>query len=122
MFIKENVNPKRKTSDCVIRAIAKVFNKDWIVVFDELVAIARRKFTIPSDKIVYEEYLKNYTTINVKTEDEGCRKRLTVADVCCMRGAYIVSIANHMTVVIDGNIYDLWDCSNSSAYKIWKIK
>lgn len=124
MFIKENINPKnKKAADCVIRAIAKAENKSWLEVFDLLTEISRKVYSVQNDKIVYAEYLSNYQKIDVKYESsEGKKKRLTVKDICKLEGTYIVSIANHLTVVIDGYYYDKWDCGNKSAYVIWKVK
>lgn len=123
MFIKENVNPKnKKTGDCVLRAIAKAEDKTWIKVFDELTEIARSKFTVLNNKDAYEFYLKKYPTIEVKYETSNGRFRYTVKQVSEFKGTYIVAVAGHLTCVIDGNIYDTWDCSKKSAYKIWRIK
>lgn len=122
-FVKENVNPKnRKTGDCVIRAIAKAEGKDWLEIFDSLTAIARAKYTVPNDKMAYEKYLEGYETVRVFHEVEGKKKRFTVAEICSFEGTYIVSVASHLTTVADGVLYDTWDCSRKSAYKIWKVK
>jgi hypothetical protein len=122
MFINENVNPKRKTSDCVIRAICKAENKPWLEVFDSLVAIARKDYTIPNTKDAYDKYLNKYEKINVFHMVNGKKKRYTVKEICEFKGTYIVSIANHMVAVVNGNYYDLWDCGDKSAYVIWKVK
>ena len=123
MFVKENLNPKnKKVADCVIRAIAKAENKTWLEVFDLLTKIARENYSVLNDKTVYSTYLNKYPKINVKHEVNGKKKRLTVKDVCKLEGTYIVKIANHLTVVIDGKYYDIWDCGNKCAYVIWKVK
>lgn len=123
LFIKENVNPKnKKTGDCVIRAIAKAENKLWAEVFEELVKISREVCSVPNDKDVYNVYLKDYETINVFKIVKEKKKRYTVKDITKFEGSYVVSIAGHMTTVVDGKIFDLWDCGDKCAYKIWKIK
>jgi len=124
MFIKENINPKgKKCGDCVIRAIAKAEQKSWMEIFEELTDIARKSYNVFNDPKVYSDYLKGYETINVKYFNEfNDKKRYTVNEICNWKGTYIISIANHLTTVIDGNIYDIWDCSQKSTYKIWKIK
>ena len=125
MFIKENLNPKaRKTGDCVIRAIAKAEGKSWLYVFDALTIIARNKYSIVNHKHTYEAYLDCYKIVPCKIETAMGNVKYTVkefADTHPM-GTYLISIAGHMTVVIDGNIYDTWDCSNKKAYKIWEVK
>ena len=122
MFVKENINPSgKKNSDCVIRAIAKAEGKTWLDVFDTLTMIARTNYGVLNDSKIYGEYLDKYPTVTVKCQVNGELKRLTVADVCRLEGIYIVKIAKHLTVVIDGKCCDTWDCTQKSAYKIWKI-
>ena len=123
LFVEENLNPKKKkTNDCVIRALAKAENKSWLEVFDTLTDIARKKYSVINDSTVVAEYLKYYEKVNVMHEVNGQIKRYTVAEVAGMEGSFIISIANHITVVIDKKIYDIWDCRDRSTYKIWKIK
>jgi len=122
MFIKKNNNPKnKKTGDCVIRAIAEALDKDWITVFDELTIIARQKYTVPTDKLAYEEYLKDYNTIPAIN---NYRERWSIDDLQCMsdKKTYIVSIAGHLACIKNGNLIDTWDCGKKKAYKIWVIK
>jgi hypothetical protein len=123
MFVEFNINPKgKKTSDCVVRAIAKAENKTWLEIYDYLSKIARDTYSMPNDSKVYGKYLSGYPKINVKHEVNGKMKRLTVKEICELKGTYLVSIANHLTVVKDGNIFDTWDCGEKSAYIIWKVK
>jgi hypothetical protein len=122
MYVKENVNPKKRvTGDCVIRAITKAENKQWLDVYDELSTIARKNYTLPNNKDSYNEYLKKYEKINVYHTLKGKKKRYTVKEVSEWDGTYIISIANHMTMASNGNYYDLWDCGNRCAYVIWKV-
>lgn len=122
-FKKINLNPKqRKTSDCVIRALAAVFNKGWLEVYDELTDLARSLYSVPGASETIKEYLKEYPVIPVKYENEfGTKKRYKVKDICEWEGSYIVKVSNHITCVIDGYIQDIWDCSDHAAYIIWKI-
>lgn len=50
---------KDKYDDCVVRALTKVLDKDWIEVFDDLVKYARGIQCMPSSKQCYEQYLKD---------------------------------------------------------------
>lgn len=124
MFVKENLNPKeKKASDCAIRAIAKAEGKDWLTVYDELYELGRKMFDVPNSNKVIDKYLSKYEKLDVKYEDEyGNMKRFTVKDCCDFNGTLIVSVASHLTCVKNGNVFDTWDCSRKSAYKIWKIK
>ena len=123
MFKKLNINPKNNiTNDCVIRAIAKAENKSWYEVFDVLSGIARDYCSSINGKDVYGKYLAKYPNINVKIGVNGNRRRYTVKDICRLQGTYIIQVASHFTVVIDGIHYDTWDCGHKSAYKIWQVK
>jgi len=122
MFIKENLNPKKlKVGDCVVRAIAKAENKAWLEVYDALVHIGRKVFAMPNNKEVYTEYLNHYEKVTVFHMVGSKKKRYTVKEIGEWSGTYIVSVANHLTVVVDGNYYDTWDCGKKCAYIIWKV-
>lgn len=123
-FIEYNHNPKnKKVGDCVIRAIGKALNLSWEHTFEDLVRTAREQKSTPSYKDVYEEYLKLYPTYPVFYFDNNkMKKRLTANDICKLKGSYIIRQANHLTCIVDGKIYDLFDCGNRSSYKIWKVK
>lgn len=123
MFVNENVNPKKhKVADCVVRAIAKAEGKSWLEIFDTLTDLARKEYSVLNDKKVYGKYLSKYEKIPVMYEDHGRKFRYTVEMICGWKGTYIVSIANHLTVVKDGKYYDIWDCGDRSSYIIWKVR
>lgn len=123
-FKFENLNPKgKKVGDCVIRAIAKAENKTWFEVFDVLTKVARENFSVLNDQCVYVKYLEKYRKIDVKYVDckTGKNKRYTVNDVSYFPGTYLIQVSGHMTTVVDGVIYDIWDTSERSAYRIWRV-
>lgn len=127
MYYKEvNVNPKKKrTGDCVIRAIANAEGIDWYDLYDELCRGARELASVPVWKETYEYYLYRYPTVSAKYVDaNGKTKRLRPRDFKAhgLTGTYVVRLAHHLTCVRDGVVEDIWDCSDKSAYKIWKIK
>lgn len=124
IYRKYNNNPKgKKTSDCVIRAISHALSKDWCDVADELFLISKKLYTTQTSTQTYTKYLENYQTIPVKYVDEntGKNKRFKVKDIT-WSGTFIIVIANHLTMVKDGILYDTWDCREKSCYKIWRIK
>ena len=122
-FKKYNANPKgKKTTDCVIRAISKALNKKWEDVAEELFQLSKEMYSTQVSTDVYTKYLEKYKTISVKYDTSKGKKRYTIKDVCDMKGTYIIKTSGHLSVVKDGHLYDTWDCSKKSAYKIWKIK
>ena len=125
MYIFENVNPKgKKTADCVVRAIAKAENRDWFSVYDELSLLARSKCTVLNDLSFYKSYLNKYETVQCVFEECGSKFKLTVSEFSnkYSSGIYLIQIAGHLTVCIDGNVYDIWNCLNKKVYKGWRVK
>lgn len=124
MYKFENMNPAgNRVSDCVVRAIAKAEKKTWLETHDALTKIAREQYTVLNDKMAYTEYLSKYPKIDVMHEVNGRRKRYTVGQIAKeMKGTYVIRVANHLTTVVDGNYYDIWDCGDRCAYVIWKVK
>lgn len=121
-----NVNPtKKRTGDCVIRAIANAENREWTEIFDELVKLARELYSVPNNKTVYGKYLEKYPTVDVKfVNDFGEKRRLTpsIFKDRGLKGTYICKLAGHLTCVRDDVTEDTWDCSYKCCYKIWKVK
>lgn len=121
-YLNYNVNPdKRKTCDCVIRAIATATGQNWFVVYDELFAFARNKCLMPNDPKLYDKFLLNNGFSKVNVSPLPGKKRLTVADIAReYKSPGVVQVAKHL-VAIDGkgNYVDTWDCGAKCAYKLW---
>ena len=121
-FVYLNPNPVgRKTGDCVIRALAIAFNKNWDVVFDELVVMAKRMKCTPTSKEVYEEYLSGYPTMDVFYMKGKKRKRLQVKNVCCSKMC-IARVAGHLVACKDNDYFDVFDSGEKCLYKIWRVE
>lgn len=127
IYREYNANPKkRKTSDCVIRALTVALNKKYEIVARDLFNISHELVTTQTATETYTHYLDKYYTLDkiyVMHLVNGKRKRLTVRDICqkFKKGTFVVTVANHLVAVKDGQFYDTFDCSNKSAYKIWRV-
>lgn len=112
-----------KRSDCVIRALCKATSKEWLEVFDGLVAVARELQAIPNEPVTYKKYLEDmgYKWVGLKAE-KG-KARLTPKTFCKKynQGCYILSVANHLVTAVDGCYYDTWDCGNKCVYGYWTL-
>ena len=118
-----NANPKKKeVDDCVIRALALAFDETWLVMFDDLTAIARKQSTVLNYKDCYEEYLKEHNAEPIQTMKKGQRKRIHGGDFAREHrtGRYVLCMAGHLTACVEGCIYDTWDCTQKMVYKAWK--
>lgn len=119
-----NPNPLRyKAGDCVIRAIAIAFDKNWYDVYDELTALGREMADLPNVSQVYSTYIEQHGGIKISPfkELEGGRKRLTAKDLAKTKGTFIISTAHHLATVRGHRLRDTWDSSDKSAYKVWRI-
>ena len=118
-YQKFNNNPLfNKTGDCVIRAIAEALDKTWVQVYDDLYKIGRSLYVTMNSNECMIEYLKDYQ-MTVPKVKKG-QSRLKVKDF--NSGTYILCIANHVTVVKNGVLKDLWDCREKVVYRYWQIE
>ena len=123
MWIRCNPNPGRKeVPDCVIRAVAIALNKRWIDVYDELCALGRQEFNMPSADAVWGKYLYQMGFVPFLLP-ESCPRCTTVKLFCKMYpvGTYIIGTGSHAVAVIDGNYYDSWDSGNENPSFFWKV-
>ena len=119
-----NNHPKGlKTNDCVVRAISKAFDKEYLEVRRELNKV-KRELGFNSYKVsefIYK-YLSDYERIKIKAEKGKPRVKGYDFIEFYPKGTYIVSMAGHLSVIEDGVLYDLWDCRYRSVYTAWKVK
>jgi hypothetical protein len=129
-FEKINLNPKgMKAADCVIRSIAKATNKTWDEVYLDLVAIGFKKKAMPNDKRVFAAYLEQlgFEKHKMPRTDSGLSYQIieyfSILDIKNqLKGAYVVSIRSHLTCVVDGVLYDTFDCRTSKLLNYWTKK
>lgn len=115
---------KDEYGDCVIRALTKALNMEWLEVFDDIQPISRELQVPFNCKPAYEAYLKakGYDWQGLKVE-KG-KKRFTTKSFAKKynKGTYILRLAHHLVTVVDGNYYDTWDCGDWSVYGYWKVR
>lgn len=114
-FTKTNPHPTgKKIGDCVIRAIVLAEKRDWVEVYDRLVAIGRELHDMPNSKNVYEKYLLDRGWKKEKMPRYLTGKRYKLKELADIHDneTIIVSIAKHIATVINGELVDTWDCSN----------
>lgn len=126
MYIKENVNPKgRKTGDCSTRAITKAlkipYNK---ALYEQCESSVKLSYGL-TDTETMDDILTKYgfTKANIGRISKG-QKRPKVTDIAneTKSGKFsiaVCSLAGHFTVCENGNVYDIWDCSDKTVYTYW---
>lgn len=122
MWIYYNCNPLgRETNDCAIRSISLAEGISWDRCYEKLSAIAQEQGILLDDVSFIEPYLNSkYPTICHKCD----KKRMFLKDFLKKypKGIYLCAMRGHITCVIDGIIYDTWDCSNNMLWHTWKVK
>ena len=106
-FEKYFIANKYGKSNCVVRTMCKIFNKDYDTVFNELLSLANElKAESFSSGEVFEKYLKNNSFHRIKYG-----KGLKVGDLELDSNTYVVFCYDkkewyHMVPIIDNTLYD----------------
>lgn len=117
MYKFHNANARgRFVNDCVIRAISVAEGKTWDESYDELSDIAQDEGNLLDDVNFVEGYLdRRYKRVPhySKTIGEFAEEYPD--------GVYLVTMPNHITVIIDSVVYDIFDCRNRIMWSAWKV-
>lgn len=122
MFVQYNPNPQGNyVGDCVIRAIAKVTEKDWDSTY---LAVAMQGFAMkdmPSANHIWGAYLKGQGFKQYALPNT-CPDCYTVQDFCedYPSGVYLLATGSHVIAVEDGNYFDSWDSGSEIPIYYWK--
>lgn len=121
MYIYYQPNPcGRSVGDCAVRAISAALDLEWDDAFDILAKFAKNMCDMPSSDQVWGAVLrsKGYKRVTIPNNCPDC---YTVKQFAKEHpeGIYILGLGGHVTVVKDGNIYDIWDTSNEIPIYVW---
>lgn len=114
MFVYYNPNPKDKhTGDCVIRAICKALDAEWLDVYLALCLLGAEIGDWGNVNSVWDRYLKE-RGFTREVIPNTCPQCYTIADFCRdhAEGTYILATGTHAVCVDAGRVYDTWDSSN----------
>lgn len=121
MFKYLNINPKKRIcSDCTVRAFALSHNISWYDAYDILSAYARKQCIVIDDTSFIDDFLSdNYNYICYKCKNQ----KITIQEISekYAHGVYLITMNGHITCMIDGIIYDIWDPSEKYAWRVWKV-
>lgn len=120
-FIYYNPNPlDKRTSDCVVRAVSRLFEISWDDAYDDLSdqgKIDKAPFTVDDvwGNYLYKRGYMMYLLPNT------CPRCLTVRDFCYTHpeGRYMLKTSGHVIAVVDGNYYDSSDSGNEVPIYYW---
>lgn len=113
-----NANSKGNfVNDCVVRAISVAESKSWDDTYEELSEIAQSEGILLDDVDFVENYLD-------KRYKRTCHYSKLVGEFMeeFPNGIYLVTMKGHITVIIDGVLYDTFDCRDRRMYCSWEVK
>lgn len=117
-----NPNPSLKEKgDCIIRALCAACDKDWITVYDSVVYMARKQYTMPDDMDIVKQFLEEEGFVPYKvTVKKGSRRPTMQKLIREYPGKTIVGqCASHIMCAKNGKVMDLWDSSDRPLYRYW---
>lgn len=106
-FIEYNLTDANGNSNCVIRSLCKILNKEYDEVLNGLLDTAKILNNESFNDIpVFEEYMKQNNIIKIDIEQDK-----QIKDLKLDNGSYIVFCYNkgdfyHMIPIIDNTVYD----------------
>lgn len=118
MYIKYNINPdKLSEPDCVCRAISLASGADYESVEYMLKSNGAMHDCEDLCLECYEKMLCEIGYPEIDAEDKS------VSDLCRIHSndKILVRIEGHLTCCINGNCYDIWDCTDRKADKYWLV-
>lgn len=124
MWIKYNPNPAgRNVGDCAVRAIAKALNTDWEDAYSLIAANGYAMGDMPSSDSVWGAVLRQNGFYR-KAIPNTCPDCYTAEDFCEDNpyGTFVLGFGGHVATVVDGNLYDSWDSSQSIPAYVWYRK
>lgn len=114
-FYNKNANGNF-VNDCVVRAIATAEHTTWDEAYDKLSDLAQYEGTLLDDARFVEDYLdRHYKRVAhySKTVGEFAGEY--------PKGTYLVTMENHISVIIDGTVYDIFDCRRKELWCAWLV-
>ena len=125
-----NRNPKNKiTNDCIVRAIATTTDKTWGEVYNALYEIGLKYGLMLNDFKCCECYLKKLGWVkhNQPRKEDNTKysgsEFVKTAEYNAIRESPVIAKigSHHMTVIVNGKIYDTWNCSGNKIGNYWTI-
>jgi len=111
MYVYYNPNPERRvTNDCVIRAVAKMMDMDWLQAHAEISEESRRRFDTMDANHVWIGWFVDHG-FRLYPMPNKCPECYTVRDFSRDHpwGDFILGNGRHVVAVIDGDWYDSFD-------------
>ena len=123
MFYLYNPNPVQSdgVGDCAVRAVAKALGTTWEDAYAKLTMNGFLMGDMPSSDNVIASVLRQ-NGFKRGIVPNTCPDCYTISDFAKDNpiGTYVVKSENHVTAVVDGNIYDAFDSSRRVPMYYWR--
>lgn len=102
----------RSVGDCSIRAVSKALNLTWEEAYSIVCDFGYNMCDMPSSDSVWGAVLRSRGFCK-RAISNDCPDCYTAEDFCYEHpfGIYVLGFGGHVATVVDGCIYDSWDCS-----------
>ncbi len=130
-FIETNPNPKKLIiEDCMVRAVTIAVERHYNFIY---AAFLFHDWTLTQghnkDRIVIDlvlDFLKINATYTPILHTDSCPSNIDSwstdpTDKYYCNGTFIYMIDGHAACVIDGVLFDTWDCQEEKVYGIYKL-
>ena len=110
----------RSVGDCSVRAISKALNISWEEAYNIICDFGYNMCDMPSSDSVWGAVLRN-NGFYKKVISNNCSDCYTAEDFCYDHpfGIYVLGFGGHVATVVDGILYDSWDCSQDIPIYVW---
>lgn len=118
-FVYFNQNPDgNRESDCVTRAISFATGSDYKNIRKKLFHTAKLLDCEKLCPTCYEFLIEQV----LKGRPVNC-DGMTVEDFAEFnpRGVYLVRMQGHISTIVDGCVYDIWDCRDCLLTNAWSV-
>lgn len=117
-FKKFYISDKSGKSNCVIRSLCKVLNREYNVVYEDLCEAAKKlNYSSFNDVTVFEKYMEDNNIIKINYSGEIKVKDLEIDSCSYVVFCYDKKEFYHMFSIIDNVIYD----KNSECMDLYVI-
>lgn len=120
-----NCNPHHKhTDDCVIRAISAATGDSWEKVLKDLTHYTIKYGYMINTPELYGKYLKDTGWVKQKQPVKSNGKKIHINEFLeqFTDGAIAHAGCGHVTYLMEGMVYDIWNCENEIIGNYWVYK
>lgn len=120
-YVNYNPNPVgARVCDANVRVISKVLDMGWQSAYLTLTMNGFSMGDMPSSDSVLGATLRQHGFFRKSIPDT--RQDYTAADFCLdhPEGVFVLGFGKHNVAVVDGDIYDSWDCSTEIPQYYWQ--